>query len=104
MSYNTPHSNNSQMAAAKANWRMKTVIFCYRTGHLWDLVYVLYKLCTDWHCYTLEWNLDRSNYKIFCYAQNILYCNFDHISSDSFYLSLFNVACPYLWLWCEVAI
>lgn len=47
MTYNTPHSNNRQTAAAKANWRMKTGIFCYRTGHLWDLVYVLYKLCTD---------------------------------------------------------
>lgn len=68
---------------------MKTGRFCYKTGHLWDIVYVLYKLCTDCYCYTLEWNLERSNYKIFCNAQDILYCNFDHMSSDSFYLSLF---------------
>lgn len=43
----------------------------------------------------------------FCYAQNILYCNFDHNCSDGFYLSLFlplNVACLYLWLCCKVAI
>lgn len=30
----------------------------------------------------------------FCYAQNILYCNFDHNCSDSFYLSLFFFFSP----------
>lgn len=86
------------MAAARLGWRMRTGIFCYRTGHLWDIVYVLYKLCTDCYCYTLEWNLERSNYKIFCNAQDILYCNFDHMSSDRFYLSLFFIII--IWLAC----
>lgn len=74
----TPHSNNRQAATANNNWRMKTGIICYRTGHLWDLVYVLYKLyrliiVIPWNGIWTELN------RRYCYAQDILYCNFDHI-------------------------
>lgn len=31
-------------------------------GHLWDLVYVLYELCTDRYCYISESSLDRSTF------------------------------------------
>lgn len=73
----TPHSNNRQAAADK-NWRMKTGIICYRTGHLWDLVYVLYKLYRL--IIVIPWNGTWTEVITrYCYAQDILYCNFDHI-------------------------
>lgn len=74
----TPHSNNRQAAAENKNWRMKTGIICYRTGHLWDLVYVLYKLYRL--IIVIPWNGTWTEVITrYCYAQDILYCNFDHI-------------------------
>lgn len=84
----------------ETNWcnenRQEDEDWNYRTGHLWDIVFVLYN-CVQTAIVILKNDTWRDLIKkIFCNAQDISYCNFDHISSNSFYLCFFNLACLYL--------